>query len=407
MVFPSSWCVASFRCECVDRVLRRHEKTALGRDGRFISLNGRHGVHVAAAGEDRCSGVTVETVESTVTACAEPPHDHFGFPIGGGHHRRSATILAGAPGNGDLRRRRGADLEGRQIAAFAARAIDTAATENDIRSRCSRVRGGAVDDLTGGYLGAVDGLACHSIALADTAEVRPIDQISDAVLAERDDELRRRCTGHVDQDRVRATEIGVTVVERLPIRGSKIVRRLCAEDRPWLKLENGFAVSPRCTSEGVARCNEHGRFIRRGSAHAPDATGRRLGGVPLGCRWIGDGNSDDPAVVAAAVTVVSSIGNVERAVEKKQRSALVLNGRVERHGSGFHGRRHVEGPPWAGRSIIEREAEDQMLLRLARVGCRHGVDEHRFGGGIDGGCTGDAELFDVSARQVMPTGWVG
>ena len=96
---------------------------------------------------------------------------------------------------------------------------------------------------------------------------------------------------------------------------------------------------------------------------------------------------------------MAPVGDIENAVEQKQRRALVLHRGVECQLPGFGRRRHVQRPACAGASIIEREREDQVLLGLATVGGGHGIDEHRLRGGIDGRGSGDAQRVDVSAGQ--------
>ena len=86
------------------------------------------------------------------------------------------------------------------------------------------------------HLGARHCLAGRAVAFADAAEVGAIDQVGDSILAERDCELGRCGSGYVDQDRVGTAEVGVGVVESLPIRRCEVVGRLRAEDRTWLSL---------------------------------------------------------------------------------------------------------------------------------------------------------------------------
>ena len=103
-------------------------------------------------------------------------------------------------------------------------------------------------------------------------------------------------------------------------------------------------------------------------------------------------------MVAAAIAVVSAIGDVESPVQQEQSGALVLNCGVECKRTSFD-RRHVERPPGAGRSIIERHREDEVLLGRTAVRRCHRVHEHRSRSSVDDRRSGDPERVDVAARQ--------
>src|SRR6185295_12680012 len=84
---------------------------------------------------------------------------------------------------------------------------------------------------------AAQPLSRSPIASAKPAEIRAVEEVNDAGLSDLHDELRRRRPGGVDDDGHVGAEVAVDVVEELPIRGGKVVRRLSREARLALKSE--------------------------------------------------------------------------------------------------------------------------------------------------------------------------
>ena len=123
---------------------------------------------------------------------------------------------------------------------------------------------------------------------------------------------------------------------------------------------------------------------------------RSLGGIV-------DRNCDNPAVIVAAVSPVTAIGDVKDAVVQQKCAALILIGRIElnvlkRDDGG------VDRPAGKRGAVVEREGEDEMLRGDSTIRRRHGIGVNDAVPFIDDGRARNAERIDVAAGGVYSEG---
>ena len=145
------------------------------------------------------------------------------------------------------------------------------------------------------------------------------------IFPQRENELRRRCTRGVNQNRAATAEIEVAVVEREPVsRGPKIGGRI-TENWSGMEANNCFAL-PECAARagGVAGNDKCVRSIAGHATMAPNST-FNCGGRP-GCyaRRIVDRYADHPAVIRPAIAVQPRIGHINYAIHEAESSSLIL-----------------------------------------------------------------------------------
>src|SRR5208337_5288653 len=172
--------------ECVDAAIAGHVKPIPSDNERLEMVQAAHRFIVAAAGEDRLSGISAIPVQAIVTVAADDPDDGIRAPVRGGHDWRSPAAYRCAPNCRERRRIAWPNLERHQVSS-ASRTIRTLALERDEDA----VRRG-IGDRGGDDRTRCDGLDRESAANAP--EMAPIKQVGAPVLAQRQHESLR-CVG--------------------------------------------------------------------------------------------------------------------------------------------------------------------------------------------------------------------
>ena len=104
------------------------------------------------------------------------------------------------------------------------------------------------------------------------AEIVAIKQVSVLIFANRDHQRRRCRARDIDNDWIRAAQIDVAAVERLPICRRPIIRGRSTENRPWLEADNGLAAAPGSgPAGGIAGRDEKVRPVTRDPTGCPDS----------------------------------------------------------------------------------------------------------------------------------------
>src|SRR4051812_20210950 len=86
--------------------------------------------------------------------------------------------------------------------------------------------------------------------------------------------MRRSRAWHIDEYGTAPPQVGVALVERLPVGRRPEVSRIAGKGRPCLQTNNCFAATPWVSRirEGVPRNHEHVSAIAGNTAVSPDAT---------------------------------------------------------------------------------------------------------------------------------------
>ena len=139
-----------------------------------------------------------------------------------------------------------------------------ACADTHIRPLLRSIGDGRLDDAVAGSYASL------RQRQTDPPEVIAIKQIADGILAKRDHEMRRRCAGHIHQQRPGPAQIEVQSVKIEPVERRPIIAGRAAKDRSWLKANHCFALAP-CPAriESVTRSNEWISAITGNSPHAP------------------------------------------------------------------------------------------------------------------------------------------
>ena len=157
---------------------------------------------------------------------------------------------------------------------------------------------------------------------SDTAEIVAVDQISISIFAQGKHKLGRRSSGHINHRSADTAEIGVPLIETEPIGRRPIVRGHTAPDWSVLQPDNRFAAAPDASCAGcVTRDDEHVSATARDSSArdssmSPNSAFKSRGRPSVHVRRIVDLNADDPAMVTAAVAVVSGVSHVHDSVNE-------------------------------------------------------------------------------------------
>src|SRR5439155_23166991 len=117
-------------------------------DGRLIVMRGGHQFVGAAATENDCASIAVESVQSLITPGANAPDHDVIAAIDRWYERRPASALAHSPGANHSRRTRRRDLKGRKFIRIRADNVNAlrgaighgcldnaAARDGDLRNR--------------------------------------------------------------------------------------------------------------------------------------------------------------------------------------------------------------------------------------------------------------------------------
>ena len=161
----------------------------------------------------------------------------------------------------------------------------------------------------------------------DTTQIVAIKQVSIAILAQSQHQLRRIRTGHVDEHRTDAAKVGVAVVEIEPISRRPVVGWLTTPERAGLQTNNRFAAAPHTSSATrVARDHEHVGAIAGNAAVSPDAAfdgrGRPSHHASRGIVYL---HAYYPTMIAPAVAEISGVRHVNNPIHKSQCTSVFLH----------------------------------------------------------------------------------
>src|SRR5215469_808149 len=182
-------------------------------------------------------------------------------------------------------------------------------------------------------------------AAADAAEIIAIEDIRVSVLAEGEDErLRAAGRGHVERHRIGAPEVGIALIERVPVRGREKVLRLVVAGQVRRQTEHRLTICPGSRAEGIAGGNKQRAAVAADAAWRPDAAAAGARGPRDNITRIIQANADDPAAIIPAIAEMPAIGHIEAAGEDGERAALALNARVETPASRGERFGDIDGP---------------------------------------------------------------
>ncbi len=100
-----------------------------------------------------------------------------------------------------------------------------------------------------------------------TAEIGAINKVSVVIFANRDHKRRRCRAGDIDNDWIRAAQIGVAAIERLPTWRHPIIRGGVTENRPGLETNDCLAAAPWAGSAGGVPSRDDKGSFRRSRCH--------------------------------------------------------------------------------------------------------------------------------------------
>src|SRR6516162_9776584 len=167
-------------------------------------------------------------------------------------------------------------------------------------------------------------------AAADAAEIIAIEDVGMRVFAERKDErLRAAGRGHVEGHRIGAPEVGIALIERVPVRGREKVLRLVVAGQVWRQTENRLTIGPGRRTKCIAGGNEQRAAVAADATRRPDAAAAAARGPGDDITRVIQANADDPAAIIPAIAEMTAIGHIEAAGEDGERAALALNACVE------------------------------------------------------------------------------
>ena len=166
---------------------------------------------------------------------------------------------------------------------------------------------------------------------ADAAEVVAVEKIGIAGLSDGEDQLPGAVRAYdIERDRRGPAEVEVATIEVAPIRGGEIVAAFDRSREVGRKAQDGFAVAPLGCAEpaGCAECvagdREERLSIAADAALRPYAAAARARREARDLARFVNGNTDNKAVIGAAIAPVPAEGNEDLALEQRQRTALIL-----------------------------------------------------------------------------------
>jgi hypothetical protein len=235
-------------------------------------------------------------------------------------------------------------------------------------------------------------------AAAEPAEIVAVEQIAMRVLAEREDQrLAAGRARHVERQRVGAAEIGVALVEQVPVTRREEIGRLLIVAQAAMQPNDRLPVLPEIGSHRVAGGDKQRLPVAADAARRPDAAAARPRAPGDDVAGVAQADADDPAMVVAAIAGMAAIRDEHPALEDRQRAALVLVRRVERKPLGGERIGDIDRPAGQRSAVAERQGEDEMAR--PRGTADHRVEIDRAGRRVDRRRAGDAERVDVAAGQ--------
>src|ERR1700730_4922691 len=215
--------------------------------------------------------------------------------------------------------RRGGGIDRKDFQAIGAR-------HEEVRGHVSRCPEGRVLRL------GADPSAKGRRLMIHSAEAAALQEIPGSFLAGLEDQA-----GVAEEDRADRSDIGVRVVEGLPVRRMEVIE----ERQRGRELEHAFAVVVRRAAAAAERVSgrriDVARAVNGQTAGSPDtgASGALVEGLVRGDgagpgRW----SRRDKTTIVSAVAIATAEGDVNLAIGKRQRAALTLDRGSERDLSG-------------------------------------------------------------------------
>ena len=154
-------------------------------------------------------------------------------------------------------------------------------------------------------------------------------------------------------------------VEHLPIRRCKVVSFALATLQVRADAKDSFAIAPSAGAESVAGGKEDMVTYHAQSAWCPDAAASRTGLEADRLARVAQGQTNDPAVILAAIAKMAAEGDIDSAVEKGERRALVLDPGIEMASRSLQGISNVNGPARENSAVCQRQSKNFMAGPVA------------------------------------------
>ena len=229
-------------------------------------------------------------MQALITGRAGHPDNDITSSISSCDPGRAAAALTLAPG----RHNRGRICRRNSVGPDRAGVV----MKGNIRSLASVIRDSRRSSINSGDVGLVDDTG-------DATEVIAIDQVGIAIFPQGKHKLGRRSSRHIDHRRTDASEIGVAIIEREPVRWRPVVGGLTGPSRPSLQTDDCFAAHPVATRiKRVACDHEHVGTIARHTPMSPNAAANGWRGPATDIRRIIDIHAHNPTMIGTAVSDV-------------------------------------------------------------------------------------------------------
>ena len=187
------------------------------------------------------------------------------------------------------------------------------------------------------------------------------------------------------------------IVQRFPIRRRKIVLLVFAAAQVGAEAKHGFAIAPALSAHCIAGGEKQVASDDAQAARRPNAAAARTCFEAENFIGVVQRNSDHPAVIISAISVMTAEGDEEGIIEDRKRCALVLDGWIEIASRFLQGLGNVDRPAGKDGAILQRKPKHLMVDTARQFD--GSVKINRLCRWIDDRRAGNAERINVAAWQ--------